>query len=130
MNRPRSLRDVATVSRIDEQEFTRTYRYINGELALVVEPGDPLRVVDRILPDLALGDETRYLAREILRDAKGTAATSGKSPMGLAATAVYAAGQLTGEKPTQLAVGAAADLSDVTTRNRYQELIELTAAGQ
>ena len=124
MDRPRSVDDVAAVSRVDEMEFTRTYRYINRELGLAVKPADPLQFLDRVLDGLDLGEETRRRARGLLRDAKGTGAFNGKSPTGLAAAAVYAAGQLTGEQPTQDEVGQAADVSAVTIRNRYTELLE------
>ena len=123
MNRPRSISEVAAVSRVDEAEFTRAYRYINRELGLAVEPADPLQFLDRVLDGLDLGEETRRYARDLLRNAKGTGVFNGKSPVGLAAAAVYAAGQLTGEQPTQDEVGDAAGVSSVTIRNRYTELL-------
>jgi transcription initiation factor TFIIB len=130
MNRPRSIDEVAAVSRIDGMEFKRTYRYINRELGLAVEPANPLQFVDRIVDDLDVGDETRYRARELLREAEGTGVFNGKSPVGLAAAAIYAAGQLTGEKHPQKAVGDAAGVSVVTIRNRYQELLGVADAAE
>ena len=129
MNRPRSIDEVVAVSRVDEMEFKRTYRYVNRELELAVEPADPRQFVDRILDELVVGNETRYLARELLQDAKGTGVFNGKSRVGLAAAAIYAAGQLTGDAPTQKDVGAAANVSDVTIRNRYKELLEVSNGG-
>jgi transcription initiation factor TFIIB len=123
MNRPRTVDEVAAVSRVDEMEFTRTYRYVNRELGLAVKPADPLQYLDRVHDGLDLGEETRRHARDLLQDAKGTGVFNGKSPIGLAAAAVYAAGQLTGEQPTQDEVGEAADISTVTIRNRYTELL-------
>ncbi|MFB6218162.1 MAG: transcription initiation factor IIB family protein, partial [Halobacteriaceae archaeon] len=41
MGTPRSIDEVAAVSRIDEMEFKRTYRYIVRELSLEVQPADP-----------------------------------------------------------------------------------------
>ena len=128
MNRPRSLGEMAAVSRVDEMEFTRAYRYINRELGLAVEPADPLQFVDRLLDGLDVGDETRHLARELLQDAKGTGAFNGKSPVGLAAAAIYAAGQLTGEQLTQGEISEVADVSTVTIRNRYREILEAANA--
>ena len=49
---------------------------------------------------------------------------SGKNPVGLAAAAVYAGALLTNEKVTQPAVGEVADISTVTIRKRYKDLIE------
>jgi transcription initiation factor TFIIB len=129
MQRPRSLEEVAAVSRVDAMEFKRAYRYINKELGLAVEPADPLSFVDRILDDLDVGDETRYRARELLRDVADTGVYSGKSPLGLAAAAIYAAGLITGDAPTQDAIGDAAGVSSVTIRNRYRELLEAADVG-
>jgi transcription initiation factor TFIIB len=123
MDRPRSVDEMAAVSRVDEMEFTRTYRYINRELELAVKPADPVQFLDRVLDGLDLREETRRYARDLLEDARGTGVFNGKSPTGLAAAAVYAAGQLTGEQPTQSEVGETADISTVTIRNRYKELL-------
>lgn len=48
---------------------------------------------------------------------------SGKSPVGLAAAAVYAAALDTDEQVTQAAVSAVTDVSTLTIRKRYQELL-------
>jgi len=55
---------------------------------------------------------------------KGTGLHSGKSPVGLAAAAVYAASLLVNEKVTQSEVSDVANISEVTIRNRYHELLE------
>ena len=122
-NHPRSLDEVAAVSRVDRMEFKRTYRYIVRELSLPVKPADPKQYVARIVDAADANDETDRRARQLLRTASGTGVFNGKSPVGLAAAAIYAAGQLTGEKLTQGTVSAAADVSEVTIRNRYQELL-------
>ena len=123
MDRPRSIDEVAAVSRVPEMEFKRTYRYIVRELDLAVKPADPNRFVGRIASAVGLDDETERMARELLRTAEGTGTFNGKSPVGLAAAAIYAAGRLTGRDLTQDEVSAAADVSNVTIRNRYQEIL-------
>ena len=62
--------------------------------------------------------------RELLDGAKESGITSGKSPVGLAASAVYAAALLSNEKVTQSQVSEVADISEVTIRNRYKELLD------
>jgi len=126
---PRSLDEVARVSRVDDMEFKRTYRYIVRELGLEVEPADPESYVPRFASDLALSDEGEMRARELLRDARGTGIHSGKSPVGLAAAAVYAASLLTNERVTQSVVSDVADVSEVTIRNRYKELLDAADEG-
>jgi transcription initiation factor TFIIB len=121
---PRSLDEVETVSRVDKMELTRTYRYVVRELKLEIKPADPEQYVPRFASELGLSDESERRARELLRTAKQSAVHSGKSPVGLAAAAVYAAALLTNEKVTQSEVSDVANISEVTIRNRYKELLE------
>jgi transcription initiation factor TFIIB len=121
---PRSLDEVATVSRVDPMEFKRTYRYIVRELNLEVQPADPESYVGRFASDLNLSDEAEQRARELLRSAKEKGIHSGKSPVGLAAAAVYAASLLVNERVTQHDVSEVANVSEVTIRNRYKELLD------
>ncbi|MFD1572471.1 transcription initiation factor IIB [Halorubrum laminariae] len=121
---PRSLDEFTAVSRVDKMELTRTYRYVIRELGLRVQPADPESYVPRFVSKLGLSEETQRLARDLLDAAKSEGITSGKSPVGLAASAVYAAALLSNEKVTQSQVSAVADISEVTIRNRYKELLE------
>ena len=121
---PRSLDEVSRVSRVDRMELTRTYRYIIRELNLEVKPADPRSYVPRFVSDLGLSEDTERRARQLLEAARDTGITSGKSPVGLAAAAVYAAALLSNEKVTQTQVSEVADISEVTIRNRYKELLE------
>ena len=121
---PRSLDEIERVSRVDRMELTRTYRYIIRELNLEVKPADPESYIPRFVSDLDLSDEVERRARELIEAARGDGILSGKSPVGLAAAAVYAAALLCNEKVTQNDVSDVADISEVTIRNRYKELLE------
>jgi transcription initiation factor TFIIB len=121
---PRSLDEIADVSRVEKAEIARTYRYVIRELGLEVAPADPESYVPRFASSLDLSDEASHRARELLKTAKDKGVHSGKSPVGLAAAAVYAAALLTNEKTTQAKVSEVADISEVTIRNRYHELLE------
>jgi transcription initiation factor TFIIB len=94
------------------------------ELGLEVKPADPESYVPRFVSDLELSEESERRARQLLANAKEQGVHSGKPPVGLAAAAVYAAALLTNEKTTQAAVSEVADISEVTIRNRYHELLE------
>ncbi|MFC6721748.1 transcription initiation factor IIB [Halobacteriaceae bacterium SHR40] len=122
---PRSLDEIERVSRVDRMELTRTYRYVIRELGLEVKPADPKSYIPRFTSELGLSDEVERQARELLDAARGTEVMSGKSPVGLAAAAIYAASLLTNEKVTQSQVSDVADISEVTIRNRYHELLDL-----
>jgi len=121
---PRTIDEMARVSRVDEDEFKRTYRYVVRKLNLEVAPADPVSYVTRFASEIDLSDEAERLAREMLDAAKEQGVHSGKNPVGLAAAAVYAAPLLTNEQVTQHEVSEVADISEVTIRNRYRELLE------
>ncbi len=126
---PRSLDEIDTVSRVDRAEVARTYRYIVRELNLEIQPADPEQYVPRFASDLGITEEAERRARDLLKTAKKQGIHSGKSPVGLAAAAVYAASLLVNEKVTQNTVSEVANISEVTIRNRYHELLEADGHG-
>ena len=123
-NVPRSLDEISVVSRVERMELTRTYRYIVRELNLEIAPADPESYIPRFASDLDLSDEVERRARELVDHGRDAGLLSGKSPVGLAAAAVYAAALLCNEKVTQSEVSEVASISEVTIRNRYKELLE------
>ncbi|MFB6095397.1 MAG: transcription initiation factor IIB family protein [Halodesulfurarchaeum sp.] len=125
---PRSLDEVENVSRVDRSEVARTYRYVVRELNLEIEPADPESYLPRFVSDLELSEAVARQARELLEDAKREGVHSGKSPVGLAAAAVYAGSLLANERVTQHEVSEVANISEVTIRNRYHELLEVAGS--
>ena len=121
---PRSLEEIAEVSRVERKEIGRTYRYISQELGLEMRPVDPKRYVPRFSSQLDLSEEVQAKAKEIIDTTAEQGLLSGKSPTGFAAAAIYAASLLCNEKKTQREVADVAQVTEVTIRNRYQEQIE------
>ena len=121
---PRSLDEVADVSRVPQKEIGRTYRYISQELGLELKPVDPKQFVPRFASSLELSEEVQSKATEIIDVSAEQGLLSGKSPTGFAAAAIYAASLLCNEKKTQREVADVAQVTEVTIRNRYQEQIE------
>ncbi|MFA9426776.1 transcription initiation factor IIB family protein [Natronorubrum sp. A-ect3] len=121
---PRSIDELATVSRIDYLEAARAYRYLVRELELPMAPPDPLEYLPRYASALEITAETERRAHDLLEGGMEAGLHSGKHPVGLAAAAIYAGSRLTGETLTQDDVSDAIDVSKVTIRNRYQELLE------
>jgi transcription initiation factor TFIIB len=121
---PRSLDEVADVSRVPYKEIGRTYRYIAQELSLEMRPVDPKEYVPRFASELDVPEEVEQKTKEIIDTAAEQGLLSGKSPTGFAAAALYAAGLLCNSKRTQREVADVAQVTEVTIRNRYQEQIE------
>jgi len=121
---PRSLEEIAEVSRVERKEIGRTYRYISQELGLEMRPVDPKKYVPRFSSQLDLSEEVQAKAKEIIDTTAEQGLLSGKSPTGFAAAAIYAASLLCNQKKTQREVADVAQVTEVTIRNRYQEQIE------
>jgi transcription initiation factor TFIIB len=120
---PRTLDEFEPVSRVDRQEFARGYRYLVRELGLAVEPADPANYLPRFASDLDLPEDVQRRAHDLLENGKAQGVHSGKSPAGVAAAAIYAGSVLANEKVTQTRIAEVANVSEVTIRNRYQELL-------
>ena len=127
---PRSLDEVTNVSRIEKKAIMRAYRYTKRELGLTIPPADPTDYVPRFGSELDAPEEVESRARELVRLAIDEGYTSGKSPVGLAAAALYAGSLLTNNHLTQKDVSKVTDISKVTIRNRYKELIDMWEASQ
>jgi len=134
-NNPRSLDEMAEVSRVERREFERAYRYVARQLGLEMEPANPASYIARNVSELAsdsdkIGEADRRAmektARELVEVARDENLHSGKSPTAVAAAAIYAASLLENVQLTQSDVSDVMDVSEVTIRNRYQEILEAT----
>ncbi|WP_461864769.1 transcription initiation factor IIB [Thermococcus sp.] len=121
---PRTLDEIARVSKVSKKDIGRSYRFLARGLGLNLKPTSPVEYVDRFGDQLALSQKTKNKAKKILSEAIQMGITSGKGPMGLAAAALYVAGLLEGEKRTQREVAEVAHVTEVTVRNRYKELVD------
>ncbi|MEM4782612.1 MAG: TFIIB-type zinc ribbon-containing protein [Halalkalicoccus sp.] len=122
----RSVDELAAVSRVGDLEIKRTYRYLASELGLEVPPTNPIEYIGRFASELDCAPETERRARELVEAVVREGLHSGKHPVGIAASALYAAARLTGEGLTQHHISDVANVSEVTIRNRYREVLEVT----
>jgi len=94
------------------------------ELGLVVPSTIPNSFVSKI-SSKAYGDrKTEMMAHRILEVAKKMKLTSGRGPLGITAASFYIASVLTNHKVTQSELAEIANITEVTIRNRYKELLE------
>ena len=121
---PRTLDEIAEVSRVSRKEIGRTYRFVARKLGLRLLPTSPMDYVPRFCSGLTLQGEIQSRTIEILRQAAERELTSGRGPTGVAAAAIYVACILGGERRTQREVAVVAGVTEVTIRNRYKELAE------
>jgi transcription initiation factor TFIIB len=121
---PRTLNEVSDVTGIDKKKVAKNFKYVSRNLNIRTLPIDPLNYVSRFASELALKPKTQSKALDIVQTAMKEEITSGRSPKGIAAGALYIASRLNNEKRTQAEIAKVADVTEVTVRNSYKELIE------
>jgi len=121
---PRTLEEIAAVTKVDKKEIGRSYRFLARELGIKLAPTSPVDYVPRFASDLRLSGAVQAKAIEILTRVVSQGLTSGRGPMGVAAAAIYIAAVLNGEQRTQREVAEGARVTEVTVRNRYKEIVE------
>jgi len=119
---PRTLDEIADVSRVSKKEIGRSYRFIARELLIHLRPTSPTDYIPRFGSELGLSGEVQSKAIELLKEATKKGLTSGRGPTGVAAAAIYIASVISGERRTQRDVADVARVTEVTVRNRYKEL--------
>ena len=119
---PRTLNDFSTAANIKRRDLTLCYRMLVKELDLKMPVVDSVQCVSRIASMAGLSEKTKRYAIMILKKAKQIEISSGKDPMGMAASALYISTVRMGEKHTQKDIAQAAGVTEVTVRNRCKGL--------
>ena len=122
MSTPRPLKEIAAVCRVDMKSLTRSYRLILTELPITMPIPDPKLFVGKIASKIQASEKVQVKAIDVIREAEKHKALVGKDPMGLAASAIYLATNVLGEKITQRQIAAASGVCELTVRNRYKGL--------
>jgi transcription initiation factor TFIIB len=121
----RTPEDVAGSCNISKKDAARLYRFLFKELNPSVPKVDPESIIGKITSRLLLNGETERLAKAVLRQATSMRLTGGRGPAGMAAACIYISNQITGDRRTQSMIAEEAQVTEVTVRNRYKELVKL-----
>jgi len=120
----RTLDEIAQASTVNKKEVGRSYRFLIKELNYFIPPLKPSQYITKFSNQLTMQGKVEEIAHKILSAAKEMKLTSGRGPTGIAAAASYIASVLTGERKTQREIAEIAQVTEVTIRNRYKELVE------
>ncbi len=120
----RTLEEIAQASNISKKEVGRSYRFLIKELDYFIPPLKPSQYITKFSNQLTMAGKVEEIAHKILANARELKLTSGRGPTGIAAAASYIASVLTGERKTQREIAEIAQVTEVTIRNRYKELVD------
>ena len=115
---PRTLKDIELVSNVKRKELAKCYRVLVERLELKMPVVNSVYCLARIGNKIGISEKSKRLAAKILHDYEQSGEIAGKSPTGLAATALYLACVKMDEKYSQRDISKAANITEVTIRNR------------
>jgi transcription initiation factor TFIIB len=119
---PRTLKDVADAGNLKKKDIAKCYRILHQELGLKMPVVNPIQCVARIASNLEITEKTKRYAISILKVAQEHDESAGKDPMSLAAAALYLSCIKNSEDMTQQNMAEAANVTEVTIRNRCKGL--------
>jgi transcription initiation factor TFIIB len=121
----RTLSDISESLDITKKEAAKNYRFLLRELKPNVPKADIELYISRIVNKLALTGDTERVAMMILNQVSEMKLTGGRGPSGIAAACIYISSQLTDDTRTQGEIAREAQVTEVTIRNRYKEIVNL-----
>lgn len=119
---PRTLIEVCDASNVKRKELAKCYRLLIQELNLKIPVMNAEQCVARIGNNLGVSEKTKRHAIKIIDEYRQSGDIAGKSPTGIAATAIYLATIKMNEKFSQKGVAEAANITEVTIRNRSNDI--------
>ena len=135
-NIPIRLIDLANTSNVGRKYINRAYKaLIKNFPNLYSKPETPEIYIQKICSALRLGQKVRERAIGIIRDPRNSRIVSGRTPAGLAASAVYLALKTMDEEElkeiggprTQEEIGGVVNVTPVTLRNIYKKLYPISS---
>ncbi len=120
----RTLGEMAQASGINRKEVGRYYRTLVKKLEYSVPSVRAQGYVTRVCTELDIHGKAEEAAYKILGAAKKLRLTSGRGGKSVAAAATYIASTVSGARRTQREVAEVVDVTEVTIRNRYKEMMK------
>jgi transcription initiation factor TFIIB len=113
------------IENINKKTTVHYYKFLLRQMKMSVSIPEPSQNISKIAARANLGGRTQRRALEILSKVADDPIVIGKKPISLAAAALYMAALETKEYTTQLRLAVAADLTTITIRKRYLEIVQI-----
>jgi len=117
---PRTFKEICAVSKISKKEIGRCFKLILKALETSVDIITTADFMSRFCSNLGLPTSVQRAASHIARRAVDLDIVPGRSPISVAAAAIYMASQASDDKRTQKEIGDIAGVADVTIRQSYK----------
>ncbi|KAB0797466.1 hypothetical protein PPYR_08459 [Photinus pyralis] len=117
---PRTFKEICAVSKISKKEIGRCFKLILKALETSVDLITTGDFMSRFCSNLGLPNMVQRAATHIARKAVELDIVPGRSPISVAAAAIYMASQASEDKRSQKEIGDIAGVADVTIRQSYK----------
>jgi transcription initiation factor TFIIB len=118
----RTLNDIAAITHVARKEIAKGVRVLVFGLGVNSPSIDPMKCIVKIAHSANISEKTQREAIKIMSYVIRNELSTGKEPMGFAATVLYISCKRTGENKTQSKLASASGVTDVTIRNRFRHL--------
>lgn len=113
------------VENISKKTTVHYYKFLLRQMKMSVSIPEPSQNISKIAARAKLGGRTQRKALDILSQIGDDPVIIGKKPISVAAAALYMAALETKEYTTQLRLAVASDLTTITIRKRYLEIVHI-----
>jgi len=122
MGTPKSIREMTETTEVKPKVLSHCYRLLVLGLDIKVPLIDPTKYVAQIANKAGISEKTKRIAISAMQDIIKNEISAGKNPVGLAASVLYLACQVSNENRTQKNIADIAGVTEVTIRNGYKDL--------
>ncbi|BFZ20289.1 hypothetical protein BsWGS_23328 [Bradybaena similaris] len=120
---PRTFKEICAVSKVSKKEIGRVFKLILKNLETSVDIITTGDFMSRFCSNLSLSSAIQKAATYIARKAVEMDLVPGRSPISVAAAAIYMASQASDDKKTAKEIGDIAGVAEVTIRQSYKSIL-------
>lgn len=117
---PRTFKEICAVSKVSKKEIGRVFKLILKNLETSVELITTGDFMSRFCSSLSLSSTIQKAATHIARRAVELDLVPGRSPISVAAAAIFMASQASEDKKSQKEIGDIAGVAEVTIKHSYK----------
>lgn len=117
---PRTFKEICAISRVSKKEIGRCFKLTLKALATSVDLITTADFMSRFCSNLVLPNSVQRAATHIARKAVELDIVPGRSPISVAAAAIYMASQASDNKKTHKEIGDIAGVAEATIRQSYK----------
>lgn len=117
---PRTFKEICAVSKVSKKEIGRTFKLILKTLETNVDLITTGDFMSRFCSSLSMTNQVQKAATYIAKTAVDLDLVPGKSPVTVAAAAIYMASQASDNKKTQREISVVTGVAEVTIRQSYK----------